>query len=259
MKYISLVTRDCIAVFKTSFSVYSLNIISYSGMNIKILYGKEGALAAKGVVVVVDVFRAATCASVVLAQDTETIFPVRTTKEAFELKKEYPSAILMGEEEGVMVEGFDVGNSPSELERLDLHDTTVIQRTSAGTKGLVLASARLGQEVEKIYFGAFTTISALANLLKKENPTEISIVAMDGEDTEDSYYAQCLQAILKEKKITRQEVKKYLLEHKRSMHFFDESVLSHPEADFYVCTDMDRYDFVVKLTKQDGLIRLQKE
>lgn len=227
-------------------------------MSIEILFGKEGALAAKGIVVVVDVFRAASCASVALARGAEKILPVKTTEEAFDLKKMYPDTIIMGEEGGVMVEGFDLGNSPSDLEQYDVKNKVVIQRTSAGTKGLVLASQRLGQEVSKVYFGAFTTISALAKLLLNNRYEKISIVAMDGPDTEDSYYADCLKSLLEGKVIDRNTIIKYLQIHKKSAHFFDKTRLSHPEEDFYICTDVDRYNFVVELNYERGKMILQR-
>lgn len=223
-------------------------------MNIQILYGKEGARSSAGIVVIVDVFRAATCASVAFAKGVKQILPVRTPEEAFALKEQFPEALIMGEEMGVKIEGFDFGNSPSELEKQNLQDKDLIQRTSGGTKGLVLAAERLGKEVEKIYFGAFTTITALAKSIAEDLPETLSIVAMDGGDTEDSYFAECLKETLEGRIIEKNTVEEYLKHHKKSAHFFDESITSHPVEDFSICTDVDRYDFAVEVKrKEEGI------
>lgn len=55
-------------------------------------------------------------------------------------KKEHPDAILCGERKGIIIEGFDYGNCPTDLEKLDLTGKTVIHTTSAGTQGIANAS-----------------------------------------------------------------------------------------------------------------------
>jgi 2-phosphosulfolactate phosphatase len=45
--------------------------------------------------------------------------------------------VLAGEDGGRRLEGFDLGNSPTEVAAVDLAGATVVHRTSAGTQGLV--------------------------------------------------------------------------------------------------------------------------
>lgn len=222
-------------------------------MNIQILYGKDGAKNAEGTVVIIDVFRAATVASVVLAIGADRVLPVATAEEAFALKKQYPSAIITGEERGIMIPGFDVGNSPYDLEVMDLVGKTVIQRTSAGTQGLTLAAQRLNGDVNEVLFGAFTTLSALATYLNLHVNNTLTIVAMDGQDTEDGYFASCLKDTIEGKSVRSEEVRAYLSTHPKAAHFFNKEVTSHSTQDFDICVDVDRYDFIVGLKKRDVL------
>lgn len=228
-------------------------------MNIQIVYGREGAKKAEGTVVVVDVFRAATVASTILALDATSILPVATAEEAFALKEKYPGSIITGEERGIMIEGFDVGNSPSALSKVKLKGRTVIQRTSAGTQGLTLAAANLGTAVDSVYFGAFTTLHALTEYMKERVRGTLTIVAMDGEDTEDGYYARCLRRTMEGGLVTHEEVREYLTSHPKAAHFFNKEHTSHPVEDFDICVDVDRYDFVVKLREREGQLELYKE
>jgi 2-phosphosulfolactate phosphatase len=42
-----------------------------------------------------------------------------------------------GEVNGLPPEGFDFGNSPTQVMKLDLRGRALVQRTSAGTQGIV--------------------------------------------------------------------------------------------------------------------------
>ena len=74
-----------------------------------------GAQAARGVAVVVDVFRAFTCAPLLFSLGLERSILVGTAEEALALKQENNDLILVGEVGGRPVEGFDLGNSPNQI------------------------------------------------------------------------------------------------------------------------------------------------
>ena len=109
-------------------------------MEIQILQLIEGARAAQGLTVIIDVFRAFSVACYAFDAGVARIFPVGSVDEARALKRENPTWLLAGERGGARLEGFDFGNSPSEIEGVDLRGRTLIQATSAGTRGLVSAS-----------------------------------------------------------------------------------------------------------------------
>lgn len=93
-----------------------------------------------GAVVVVDVIRAFTTAAYAFAAGAEAIYLVGGVGEALEFKAARPGVLAMGEERGRRPDGFDFPNSPVALSRADLSGRTLVQRTSAGTQGVVAAT-----------------------------------------------------------------------------------------------------------------------
>ncbi len=79
----------------------------------------DPALLAEAVVVVIDVVRATTSIVEALANGARAIYPTASTEEAVKLMSSLgrDDTLLCGERKGVKVEGFDLGNSPSEFAR----------------------------------------------------------------------------------------------------------------------------------------------
>jgi len=92
-----------------------------------------------GAVVVVDVIRAFTTAAYAFAAGAAEIYLVGTVDEAIAFKTANPGSLAMGENRGLRPEGFDFPNSPAMLREADLEGRTLVQRTSAGTQGVVRA------------------------------------------------------------------------------------------------------------------------
>ena len=82
--------------------------------------------------IMVDALRASTTITLALNNFNE-IIPCFTPEEAFELKKEI-NGIIAGERSGKRVEGFDIGNSPKDVENYDTDIETLILTTSNGTR-----------------------------------------------------------------------------------------------------------------------------
>ena len=134
----------------------------------------EGATRATGSVAVIDVFRAFTSATVALANGASSIVMVRTVEEAFKLRGAGIGQICMGEVRGRAPPGFDFGNSPFEISAVDFRGKTIIQRTSAGTQGIVEAATK----AERLYAASLVTADATVRALLSGSPDQISIVAM---------------------------------------------------------------------------------
>lgn len=92
-----------------------------------------------GAVVVVDVLRAFTTAACALAGGARHIYLVDSVEEALAFKHANPGVLAMGEDRGRRAAGFDFSNSPVEVSNADLEDRVMVQRTSAGTNGVVAA------------------------------------------------------------------------------------------------------------------------
>ena len=109
-------------------------------MEVRVLQMLEGARAAEGLTVVIDVFRAFSLEAYLLAWGAERVIPVGDEALARRIKAENPDVLLVGERGGKRLEGFDGGNSPSELQHIDVRGKTVVHTTSAGTQGIANAT-----------------------------------------------------------------------------------------------------------------------
>lgn len=98
------------------------------------------APAAEGAVVVVDVLRAFTTAAYAFSVGARRIWLVESANEALAMKARHPGLLAMGEDQGRRVHGFDFANSPAEIAGQDLSGRELVQRTSAGTRGVVAAA-----------------------------------------------------------------------------------------------------------------------
>jgi len=93
----------------------------------------------EGAVVVVDVIRAFTTAAYAFAGGARHIYLVDSVAEALVLKATDPDVLVMGEDHGRRPVEFDFSNSPVEIAAAELDGRVMVQRTSAGTRGVVAA------------------------------------------------------------------------------------------------------------------------
>lgn len=107
--------------------------------DVNILHLIEGAKQAKGLTVIIDVFRAFSLECYLYDMGVKLIRPVGTVEEAFSLKNSIQDSILIGERHGIKCDGFDYGNSPSTILKEDVIGKTIAHTTSAGTQGIVNA------------------------------------------------------------------------------------------------------------------------
>lgn len=226
-------------------------------MNISVFHTVEDAKKAKGLTVVIDVFRAFSTACYVFDNKAKTIIPVGNIAIAYKLKKENPDFILMGERNGVSQPGFDFGNSPFRIKDIDFSGKTVIHTTTAGTQGLVNA-----KQSEQIITGSFVNANAIVRYIKKLNPPFVSIVCTGTPDeytmNEDALCAEYLKNALTDKPNNFEKIKADLHSPEFSSWFFDPKIITHPIEDFDLCLDLDRFDFVLKAEPyRNGLLCLK--
>ncbi|MDP9274920.1 MAG: 2-phosphosulfolactate phosphatase, partial [Chloroflexota bacterium] len=129
---------------------------------------------------IVDVFRAFTTAAFCVAAGAREIVLVNDHEHALAMKRADPKLFLAGEIGGRPIPDFDVGNSPSAIEHLDLEDRRVVLRTSSGTQGVVAARG-----AHSIVLGSFVIAAATVRYLR-ERAEEVTIVAMGQNAQEDA-------------------------------------------------------------------------
>ena len=69
---------------------------------------------------IVDVFRAFTSAAFCIAAGAREIVLVNDHEQALAMKRADPTLYLSGEIDGRPIPGFDIGNSPSAIERIPI-------------------------------------------------------------------------------------------------------------------------------------------
>lgn len=214
-------------------------------MDIRILELVEGAKEARGLTVIIDVFRAFTLECYLFDQGVERIYPIGSVEDALELKREHPDWLAFGERGGRQVDGFDYGNSPAQVAGLDLTGRTCIHTTSAGTQGIVNAT-----HATEIVTASLVNARAVARYIRGRAPEEVSIVAMGNAGVrragEDVLCAEYIKSVLEERPIDVQ-ARADALARTDGAKFFDPAQPQYPEGDFPLCVDCDRFGFVIRV------------
>lgn len=227
-------------------------------MKVQILEFAEGARNAKGVAVIIDVFRAFTVACYAYDSDAARIIATSDPVDSLRLKRIYSNSVLIGERNERKIEGFDLGNSPTEVLKTSLHGKTVIQTTTAGTNGLVNA-----KNADVVLTGSIVNFTAISNYIRFLKPDIVSLVAMgyraEISTEEDILCAEMLEASIKGKSLNF-EKRIQDLRHTSGKRFFNpDNIDFSPPSDFFLCTMPDRFNFVLKGTQRpDGNVDIAK-
>lgn len=216
-------------------------------MQIEVLDFVEGARKARGVAVVIDVFRAFSVACYAYARGAKRVIPVAELDKALALKRDHPEYLTIGERGGKKVDGFDFGNSPTEISEVDVRGRTIVHTTSAGTQGLTNAS-----QAEVVLTGSLVNAAAICAYIESLRPEYVSIVRMGKEakerSDEDDLCAEVLRGRLSGEGFDVSTVRERLRACPAAKKFFDPAATWAPEGDFNLCTDVDRFGFVLRLS-----------
>lgn len=235
------------------FFTYTVKLIGGKIVNIKILQLIEGAKAARGLTVIIDVFRAFSLEAYMLSAGAECVYPIGEVEKAYKAKEKHPDWILAGERGGAILPKFDTGNAPSELYKLDLAGKTVVHTTSAGTQGVANATG-----ASEILGASLVNARATAEYIKSVGAETVSLVCMGLEakkpTEEDTLCARYIKAILEgtENEIDMNaEIEN--LKTTSGAKFFDEKQKNvFPRADFFMCTDVDKFNFAIRYDAMTG-------
>jgi 2-phosphosulfolactate phosphatase len=217
-------------------------------MRIEVVDHVAGAERARDVAIVIDVFRACSVVAYALARGAERIVPVADVADARALKAAHADWLLVGERNSRKLDGFDAGNSPTELEKLVVRGKTIIHTTHAGTQGLT-AAARVA---DAVFTGALVNASATVAAVRALAPKTVTIVRMGHQAiercAEDDLCAAALTAGLECGSIglNTSGAAAQLRAAPAAQKFFDAEATWAPEADFFACTAVDAFSFAVR-------------
>ena len=214
-------------------------------MNVKVALGLDGARAATGHAVIIDVFRAFTTAAFCIAAGAREIVLLASHEEALQMKARDASLFLSGEIEGKPIAGFDVGNSPSVIEGLDLTGRRVVQRTSSGTQGVVAASG-----ARAILLGSLVIAGATARYLAR-GADDVAIVAMGPNDEGRNEDVACADYIAGLVRGERPAIPPIYMPGDDDPSGWPDWF---PRRDAELACEVDRFDFALPVVREGGLL-----
>jgi 2-phosphosulfolactate phosphatase len=226
----------------------------------------ESCAYAEGTVVVIDVLRAFTTAAFAFAAGAQEILLVSSVDEALSMREQIPGSLVMGEVKGLPVPGFDFSNSPAEIDGRDLSGRRLIQRTSSGTQGVILS-----QRADIILTSSFVCASATVNYLHKLDSQQVTLVNTGyrppgGEEgwhvglgTEDEACADYIEALIRNETPEVEPFIHRVRESYSGLIFADPQYPEHSAVDLDYCTQVDRFDFAMRVYRQDGFLVMRAE
>ena len=213
-----------------------------------------------GAVVAVDVIRAFTTAAYAFSAGASHIFLVDSVADALSMKGEDPGLLAMGEDRGRRPDGFDFSNSPVAIAAADLDGRVLVQRTSAGTRGVVAA-----RSATRLWCASLVCASATAAALRASGLGEPAyVITGNFEDRPELNGADDLATA-------------HLIERARLGHDLDSTgtadfvansneakrtlTLGHGHVDpddISYATRVDAFDFAMEVTRVGGRLRVDK-
>ena len=222
-------------------------------METRLLSLLEGARAAEGTTVIIDVFRAYTTAALAFARGASRIVLVAEVEEALALRAQGAGDLCLGEVDGKRPEGFDFGNSPAEISTADVQGKNLIQSTRAGTVGAA-AALRAGS----IYVASLVNARATAAAVLAEAADLTCVVAMGRRgrvrSDEDEQCALYLRNLLEGRRPPPEAVRQLVLAGGECAKFRDPGQPQYLPEDLEMALQIDSVDFAIKAERTDGLL-----
>lgn len=213
--------------------------------------GLDGAHAASGTVVVIDVLRAFTVSAYALSGGARECRLVRTVDEAHAIAATIPDAVLCAEENSLPVAGIAISNSPTQIASTDLQGRVLVQRSSAGTQ---VASAVEGND---IFAASLVVARATVQACLLRHPRTLTLLA-SADHPEDHACAQYMTQLIRGEPTDIGRLLKPLQDSDRYQKLRSGTWPGFPSTDLDLALQPDRFDFAMPLTRRDGYLRLKR-
>jgi 2-phosphosulfolactate phosphatase len=221
----------------------------------------------EGLAVVIDVLRAFSTAAYALGNGARELILTDTVEGAKRLRARFSQALLMGEQSGHPLEGFDYGNSPDRIKHVDFSGRLLIQRTSAGTQGVVRSEL-----ANPIFAGSLLVASATARHILRLDPPSVTFVitganaagwsedmiwTKDGWGDEDAACADYLEELLSGYQPDPEPYLRRVWDSPAGKIFQNPDIPALPYEDLPLCAQIDTFDFALPVERRDGLLVLR--
>lgn len=127
-------------------------------------------------VIAIDVIRATSSIVEAMANGARAIFPTASVEEAIKLGSslDRSETLLCGERKGLPIEGFDLGNSPSEYGSDAVQGKQLVMTTTNGTRALLA-----GEGADRVIAASFLNLSAVVEDVRGQ---DLAIICAGKED-----------------------------------------------------------------------------
>jgi 2-phosphosulfolactate phosphatase len=216
-----------------------------------------------GVVVAIDVIRAFTTAACAFGAGASSIVLVAEVDEAIEVARSIPGAVAMGEDHGRRPEGFAFSNSPVQIAGADVDGRTLVQRTSAGTRGLLAAT-----DADRVFAASLVCASATARaadqaVAEAGGGAPTYVITGRFPDKPDGGTAALLTAHLTARVRTARPLDadataSAVLGSEEAAKTLALGGTDVDPADIELAVDIDRFDFAMEARRVDGHVVLRR-
>jgi 2-phosphosulfolactate phosphatase len=171
-------------------------------------------------------------------------------EEALKFKAEIPNARACGEVGGLPPQGFDFGNSPTQTKKLNLDGCVLVQRTGAGTQGIVRSL-----NADLILAASFVVTSATVAHIRDLRADRVTFVITgqfeEGRGDEDLACAEYFEALLKGLQPDPAPYLDRVYKSRDALFHLDPNLPEFPKSDLDDCTSIDLFDFAMSVTKEN--------
>ena len=219
-------------------------------------------------VVVIDVLRATSSMVEALVNGAQGVYPAASTEEAIRLASSLgrDDTILCGEARGLMIDGFDLGNSPLEFSSENVAGKRLVMSTTNGTRAFFLVG-----DAVTVLACSFMNLSAVGVAAMESDSIVVVCAGMGGLFSLDD--AVCAGALVQriraaaevdvelndaamgavEMALTFRVNADFLASTSTGQHLVDIGL----REDLNICAEIDRYSVVPEM--DDRVIQLRAE
>ncbi|HYN38378.1 MAG TPA: 2-phosphosulfolactate phosphatase [Rhodospirillales bacterium] len=227
-------------------------------MDIRRLSMDEGARAAAGTAVIIDVFRAFTCEPLMLRCGARRILLQGDPAACLAYRADVePDAVLVGEVDEMPIPGFDLTNSPWLIlnrGRTLFAGRTVVHRTTSGVTGAITALRRC----DEVLLASFVNARATVRHILARRPPLVSIVAMGirsrAPAPEDEACGDWIESLLGGRPYDHVAALAAILAHETAQKFLRADKPHLPPEDVALCLQRDLSDVALRAEVRVGRV-----
>lgn len=226
-------------------------------MEIRRLSLAEGAAAAEGTAIVIDVFRAFTCEPLMIHCGAAHVLLEGEPERCRAYRQVNPAAILVGEANEVPLDGFDFTNSPTHILTAGparFAGRTVVHRTTSGVTGAI----RCLERCTTVLLASYATARATAEFVLRQQPAVVSIVAMgirsQAKAPEDERCGDYIASLLGGPAYDHVAALAEILAHETAQKFLRGDKPYLPREDVPLCLQRDLFDFALRAERRGDLV-----